>query len=95
MKCPTHLFGRRVQSYQSHQSQENQKWAWYWDEIHQTTFDNLKATIAKEVTLAYPDYLKEFEIYTDASSKQLGAVITQGNRPATFFSRKLTETQQH
>jgi hypothetical protein len=27
-------------------------------------------------------------------SKQLGAVITQGNRPIAFFSRKLTETQQ-
>ena len=27
-------------------------------------------------------------------SKQLGAVITQGNKPIEFFSRKLTETQQ-
>ncbi len=38
--------------------------------------------------------MKEFEIFTDASSKQLGAVITQGNKPIAFFSRKLTETQQ-
>ena len=30
----------------------------------------------------------------DALSKQLGAVITQGNKPIAFFSRKLTETQQ-
>ncbi len=45
--------------------------------------------------MAYPDYSKEFEIYTDALSKQLGAVITQGNRPIVFFSRKLTEMQQH
>ncbi len=55
---------------------------------HSTTYKLL------DVVLAYPDYLKEFEIYTDASSKQLGAVITQGNRPIAFFSRKLTETQQ-
>ena len=34
-------------------------------------------------------------MYTDASSKQLGAVITQGNRPIALLSRKLTETQQH
>jgi hypothetical protein len=38
--------------------------------------------------------LKPFEIYTDASSMQLGAVITQDNRPIAFFSRKLSETQQ-
>jgi hypothetical protein len=30
----------------------------------------------------------------DASSMQLGAAITQDNRPIAFFSRKLSETQQ-
>jgi hypothetical protein len=44
--------------------------------------------------LAYPDYSKVFEIYTDASSKQLGAVITQDNMPIAFFSQKLSDTQQ-
>ena len=39
----------------------------------------MKSTIAKEVVLAYPDFMKPFEIYTDASNKQLGAVITQEN----------------
>jgi hypothetical protein len=39
--------------------------------------------------------LQEFEKRTDASSKQLGAVMTQGITPIAFFSRKLTETQQH
>ncbi len=46
--------------------------------IHQQAFDNVKATIAKEVVLTYPDFTKPFEIYTDASTMQLGAVITQG-----------------
>eukprot|EP00804_Cyclotella_cryptica_P029200 CCRYP_005341-RC/>CCRYP_005341-RC protein AED:0.41 eAED:0.42 QI:0/0/0/1/0/0/3/0/475 len=36
----------------------------------------------------------DFEIYTDASSKQLGAVITQNNRSIAFFSRKLFVCQQ-
>jgi hypothetical protein len=43
--------------------------------------------------LAHPDYSKVFEIYTDASSKQLGAVITQDNRLIVFFSWKLSATQ--
>jgi hypothetical protein len=57
-------------------------------------FDNVKATIARDVVLAYPDYLQESEIETDDSSKQLCAVITQGNKPIAFFSRKLTEMQR-
>jgi hypothetical protein len=46
-------------------------------------------TITKEIVLAYPDFTKPFEIYTDAFTMLLGAVITQGNRPIEFFSRKL------
>ena len=71
------------------------KQAWHWDEVHQIAFDIVKDTIARDEAHAYLDYSQEFEIYTDASSKQLGAVITQGNKPIAFFSRKLTETQQH
>ncbi len=67
---------------------------WYWDEVHQRAFDHIKDTIAKDIVLAYPDYSKGFEIYTDASSKQLGAVITQDNRPIVFFSRKLSDAQR-
>jgi len=52
---------------------------WHCDSIHQIAFDNVKSTIAKEVVLAYPCFLKPFEIYIDASTKLLGAVITQEN----------------
>ncbi len=66
---------------------------WHWDKSHQRTFDHVKATITKEEVLAYPDYSKVFQIYTDASSKQLGAVITPDNRPIAFFSQKLSVAQ--
>ncbi len=66
---------------------------WHWDKVYQRAFNLVKATIAGEVVLAYPDYSKVFEIYTNVSSKQLGAVITQENRPIAFFSQKLSATQ--
>ena len=50
--------------------------------------------IARDVTLAYPDYLKEFEVYTDVSKTHFGAVITQNNRPAAIISQKLIEAWQ-
>eukprot|EP00804_Cyclotella_cryptica_P020531 CCRYP_003381-RA/>CCRYP_003381-RA protein AED:0.33 eAED:0.44 QI:0/0/0/1/0/0/3/0/548 len=73
---------------------KTKKKRWHWDDIHQQAFDTLKATIARDVTLAYPDYSQGFEIYTDSSKSQLGAVITQNNRPLEFFSRKLSQVQQ-
>ncbi len=73
---------------------KTKKKPWWWDPTHQQAFDNVKAAIAKETALAYPDFLKPFEIYTDTSSTWLGAVITQDNRPIAFFSRKLSKMQQ-
>ena len=57
---------------------------WHLDKIHQQAFDNVKATIAKDITLAYPDYTQGFEVYTDSSKLQLGAIITQANRRLAF-----------
>ena len=67
---------------------------WHWDDKHQEAYDAVKATIAKDVALAYPDFSEEFEIYTDGSATQIGAVITQNNRPLAFWSRKLTDCQK-
>jgi hypothetical protein len=65
-----------------------------WDPIHQQAFDSVKAAVARKTFLAYPDFLKPFEIYMDGSSMQLGAVITQDNKPIVFFGRKLADMQQ-
>ncbi len=73
---------------------KTKKKPWQWDPIHQQALDDVKAAIPKETVLAYQDFLKPFEIYTDASLMQLGAVITQNNRPIVFFSRKLSKAQQ-
>ncbi len=75
-------------------AKSTKKVPWHWDEVHQRAFDHVKATIAKDVVLAYPDYSKVFEIHTDAFSKQLGAVINQDNRPIAFFSWNLSNAQR-
>ena len=64
-----------------------------WTAIEQKAFVNLKRIISKETLLAYPDFNKPFEIHTDASDLQLGAVISQGGRPIAFYSRKLSDAQ--
>jgi hypothetical protein len=88
----TSLVGECGQT-KSTKAKGTKKVPWHWDEVHKRAFGHVKNTIAKDVVLAYPDYSKVFEVYTDASSKQLGVAITQGNRPIAFFSRKLSNTQ--
>ena len=57
----------------SHKGKQNQKSAIVFGQV----FDNIKATIPKDSTLAYPDYMQGFEVYTDSYKLQLGAIITQ------------------
>ncbi|CAJ1938684.1 unnamed protein product, partial [Cylindrotheca closterium] len=51
--------------------------------------------MAKETLLHYPDFNKPFEIHTDASKYQIGAVITQDSKPIAFYSRKLRDGQHN
>jgi len=50
--------------------------------------------VSKETILNSPNFSKEFEIHTDASKTQLGAVISQDAKPIAFYSRKLTSAQE-
>ena len=69
------------------------KTKWSWGQQQEVAFQTAKRIIAQEVMLAYPDFLKPFEIHTDASHYQLGAVISQSGKPIAFFSRKLNLAQ--
>ena len=66
---------------------------WKWTTEHQESFDKMKALMAKETLVTFPDFSKEFEIHTDASKLQLGACISQGGKPVAFYSRKLQPAQ--
>ena len=66
---------------------------WKWGPEQAEAFRTMKKIIAKETLLAYPDFSKPFTIHTDASHKQLGAVISQDGKPIAFYSRKLKPEQ--
>jgi hypothetical protein len=48
-----------------------------WEENHETTLRNLIEELCSAPILAHPNFEKPFTIYTDASIKGLGAMLTQ------------------
>ena len=67
----------------------SKKTKWSWGPQQTAAFNMAKKVIAREVMLSYPDFYKPFVMHTDASHCQLGAVISQDEKPIAFYSRKL------
>ena len=66
-----------------------------WTDDCNTAFEEMKAIIAAETMLAYPNHNFSFHIYTDSSDYQMGAAIIQSGRPVAYWSRKLNSVQQN
>lgn len=67
-----------------------------WDpKIHGVAFNQMKSLVHSDTMLIYPDHNKPFDIETDASDFQLGAVIKQQGQPVAFYSRKLNPAQRN
>jgi hypothetical protein len=70
-----------------------------WSDRQQSSFETIKYLLARSVMLSFPDYTREFFIYTNASKYQMGSVILQQKEdgswsgPIANFSKKLTEAQ--
>jgi RNase H-like domain found in reverse transcriptase len=71
------------------------KKAFVWEDKHQQAFDQIKALIATDALLAYPNHNKPFNIKTDTSDYQLSAIIKQDNRPMSYYTRKLNSAQKN
>ncbi|KAF0745866.1 hypothetical protein AaE_008359, partial [Aphanomyces astaci] len=61
------------------------KVAFKWTPDAQLAFDAVKNMVAQSTMLAYPDFALPFDIHTDASKYQLGAVISQHGAPLAFW----------
>ena len=66
-----------------------------WTEVYQTILRDIKKVMAKEAILTYPNFNEVFEIHTEASDRQLGAVISQNGKPLSFYSRELSSSQRN
>ena len=66
-----------------------------WSPQATLAFTALKVAISTPHVLALPDFSKTFVIECDASSKVLGAVLMQGNRPLTYHSEVLKGRSLH
>ena len=66
-----------------------------WTEDQQRAFQEMRSILATDAMLAFPDHNAPFDIETDASDYQLGAVIKQHGRPVAFYSRKLSSAQKN
>ena len=65
-----------------------------WNSSLQKVFENIKASICKDIALTYFDVTKPTTIQVDASKIGIGAALLQDGRPIAFASKALTETEQ-
>ncbi|GFS99773.1 retrovirus-related Pol polyprotein from transposon 297 [Trichonephila clavipes] len=66
-----------------------------WSIEAQNTFDALKVAITKAPFLKLPDFERPFELFMNASSIGVGAVLNQEQRPVVFASRTLSAAEMN
>lgn len=66
-----------------------------WTPELEDAFIKVKQMICKQTLLTYPNWNEPFDVHTDSSDYQLGAVISQKGKPIAFFSRKLNSAQRN
>ena len=66
---------------------------WYWGAAEKREFELAKEMLTEHATLAFPNFEKPFDLYTDASDQQLGATLVQDGNPLGFYTRKINSAE--
>ena len=69
------------------------KHTFIWMPKHQQAFERMKALVAADALLVFPDHFLPFDVETDASKYQLGSAIKQQSRLVAYYSHKLNSAQ--
>ena len=57
---------------------------WQWGKIKQLAFETAKVMLCRHAMLAYPEFEKPLDLYTDTSDLQLEATLVQDENPIGF-----------
>ena len=65
-----------------------------WNPAAERTFLQLKVALTTAPVLRLSDFSKVFDVLTDASGSGVGAVLSQGFHPVSYFSEKLNDAKR-
>nr|GEW56293.1 hypothetical protein [Tanacetum cinerariifolium] len=70
------------------------KYAFKWNPSAELAYHKLKEAMIKALVLALPNFEQEFVVETDASGKEIGAVLCQNGHPIAYWSKTLSAKHQ-
>jgi hypothetical protein len=65
--------------------------SFHWTEEAENIFNLLKRKTTKQPVLVMPDFQKTFQVKCNASGFAIGAVLSQEDRPISYFNEKMNE----
>nr|GEU70257.1 hypothetical protein [Tanacetum cinerariifolium] len=78
----------------SHLTDILKKPSFTWNAVANTAFTKLKDVMTHLITLALTNFSEPFDLTTDASGVAIGTVLSQNDKPISFFRKKSSDRTQ-
>ena len=99
LATPLPDFGKIAQPLTAKTHKNQVKKPFTWTDIDQKAFEKLRTSLITPPILAYPDFTKEFLLFTDACDYGIGAVLSQEQEGhevvIAYASRQLTRQKEN